>query len=412
MKNIHLNPHMTIMFLGLSLFFYHYYDASLLFNYYTRYYNLRNDNILVFIMILAPFTLSSIGCPIGGVLITFWQSKVRNYVFPYLFLFDCTLSIFSNLLINYIYLKPVLILALVCRALQGMLIGGLLPQYVIYFYAESRSVAQKVRYSTLFFIIFYICVILSIIMVNFTSARINSIVNWIITFGYLIVVLLIFNYKIVWQKFNIDGVCIDHSWSFIKTIISNRWTIIRFTGFITFMASINAFFLTVMPVFLTHYLNYSADNVFEMQIIIMIVGIVGFIFGYVYHASIGRKAHLAMGMVIKILMFILFKLYMRHNIYLIELIGSACLFCFGIMAAKILLIINSVFSTKARLHGVATTYNVSWGLMFGFSGFLTMHLIERFHDLYIPSLIIMLFSFISLISLWFTPDKDFFRYLE
>jgi hypothetical protein len=50
--------------------------------------------------------------------------------------------------------------------------------------------------------------------------------------------------------------------------------------------------------------------------------------------------------------------------------------------------------------------------MFGFSGFVVMRLMFMFNDLYIPSLLIMFFSYVSLISLWFTPEKDFFRYLE
>ena len=125
MKIVRITPPMALMFLGLVLFFYHYYDSSLKFNYFVTNLHLRDDNQFIFILTLAPFTLSSIGCPLGGVLFAFWQNKSRNYIFPYLFLLDSALSIFSNIIAQYLYVPQVLGLALVCRLLQGMLIGGL-----------------------------------------------------------------------------------------------------------------------------------------------------------------------------------------------------------------------------------------------------------------------------------------------
>jgi MFS family permease len=403
---------MTMMFIGLTLLFYHYYDFSLAVNHFAPLFNHKNNIPLTFIMTLAPFTFSALFCPVGGLIVAWWQRKSANYVFPYLFLVDSVLCILSNFIIRDISLPNMLVLASFFRIIQGFLLGGMLPQYVIYFYDKSHNVQQQVGYSTLFFITFYLCSILSIITVNFTAPDVSILFNWIISLLYLGIAIIIFSYKKIWHNFHIDGLKINHSWSFIHTWRANYWTMIRFACFITFMASINGFFLTVMPFFLIHDLNYDKDSVFIMQIIMMIVGILGFLVGSIYHAKIGRKIHLTIGLIIKGLIFILFKLYFNHSIFWIDLIGSLCLFSFGVMAAKILLMLNSVFCTQSRLFGISFTYNISWGLMFGFSGYLTMLLIVMFHNLYIPSMIVLLFSYVSLVSLWFTPGKDFFRYLD
>ena len=412
MRITKVNPHMAMMFAGLTLLFYHYYDFSLNVNHFASFFNRQKSDPITFIFTMAPFTVSAIFTPVGGIVAAIWQKSSRNYIFPYLFLADSICCILSNFVIQYIYLPDILYLAILSRAIQGFLLGAMIPQYVIFFYSRSHNLNQQVGYSTLFFIIFYICVIVSVVTVNFTSPQSNILFNWIISIVYVMIALIIFGYKKLWHDFHIDGIRIDHSWSLRKTWQVNHWTMLRFCFFITFMASINAFFLSVMPFFLIHYLRYPEQDVFIAQIIIMLIGIVGFIVGSTFHAKIGRRTHLTIGLVIKLLMFVLFKLYFNHSIYLMGIIGSVCLFLFGVMAAKILLMLNSVFATQSRLFGIAFTYNLSWNLMFGFSGYITMLLIVVFHNLYIPSMIIIFFSYVSLVSLWFTPGRDFFLYLE
>ncbi|MBP7782122.1 MAG: hypothetical protein KA049_04145 [Burkholderiales bacterium] len=406
------NPHMNIMFIGLMFLFYHYYNFSLEASDFANKFYSERSGLLAFIFTVAPYTFSSLMAPIGGLIFTKLQKQSKNYIFPYIFLADSLLSLLSNLVSHYIYVPKMLYIALACRLLQGALLGGMLPQYVIYIYAKSHGLNERVNYGNLFFILFYLAIMAAIIGVNFFSASVLYHFNWYFSGAYIALALLIFSYRGLWHNFHIENISINHSWSLRKTWRHNRSSILRFTFFITFMASLNAYFVTVMPYFLVKFLHYSVQRVYFMQLLIISCGIVGFIVGGIFHTKIGRKFHLTLGLIIKLLIFIMFHFYVSHDFKFVALIGAGCLFCCGLMASKILVILNSIFAVPSRLYGIALTYNLSWGLMFGFSGFVVMRLMFMFNDLYIPSLLIMFFSYVSLISLWFTPEKDFFRYLE
>lgn len=406
------NPHMNIMFIGLMFLFYHYYNFSLEASDFANKFYSERSGLLAFIFTVAPYTFSSLMAPIGGLIFTKLQKQSKNYIFPYIFLADSLLSLLSNLVSHYIYVPKMLYIALACRLLQGALLGGMLPQYVIYIYAKSHGLNERVNYGNLFFILFYLAIMAAIIGVNFFSASVLYHFNWYFSGAYVALALLIFSYRGLWHNFHIENISINHSWSLRKTWQHNRSSILRFTFFITFMASLNAYFVTVMPYFLVKFLHYSVQRVYFMQLLIISCGIVGFIVGGIFHTKIGRKFHLTLGLIIKLLIFIMFHFYVSHDFKFVALVGAGCLFCCGLMASKILVILNSIFAVPSRLYGIALTYNLSWGLMFGFSGFVVMRLMFMFNDLYIPSLLIMFFSYVSLISLWFTPEKDFFRYLE
>lgn len=406
------NPHMNIMFIGLIFLFYHYYNFSLeASDFASKFYSV-NSGIVAFVFTVAPYTFSSLMAPVGGLIFTKLQKHSVNYIFPYIFLADSLLSLISNLISHYIYLPNMLYFAMFCRVVQGALLGGMLPQYVIYIYAKSNGLNERVNYGNLFFILFYLAIMAAIIGVNFFSRSVLYHFNWYFSVVYILLATLIFSYRSLWHNFHIENICINHSWSLIKTWKSNRSSILRFTFFITFMASLNAYFVTVMPYFLVKFLHYSVESVYFMQLLIISCGIIGFICGGIFHIRIGRKFHLSLGLLIKLLLFLMFHFYVSHDFEFVMFIGAACLFCCGLMASKILVILNSIFAVQSRLYGIALTYNLSWGLMFGFSGFIVMRLMFMFNNLYIPSLLIMFFSYVSLISLWFTPNKDFFRYLE
>lgn len=406
------NPHMNIMFIGLMFLFYHYYNFSLETSDFANKFYSSGSGLLAFIFTVAPYTFSSLMAPIGGLIFAKLQKHSKNYIFPYIFLADSLLSLLSNLVSHYIYVPEMLYVAVVCRVLQGALLGGMLPQYVIYIYAKSHGLNERVNYGNLFFILFYLAIMAAIIGVNFLSVSVLYHFKWYFSGTYVALALLIFSYRGIWHNFHIENISINHSWSLRKTWQHNRGSILRFTFFITFMASLNAYFVTVMPYFLVKFLHYSVQRVYLMQLFIISCGIVGFIVGGIFHTKIGRKFHLTLGLIIKLLIFIMFHFYVSHDFKFVALIGAGCLFCCGLMASKILVILNSIFAVPSRLYGIALTYNLSWGLMFGFSGFVVMRLMFMFNDLYIPSLLIMFFSYVSLVSLWFTPEKDFFRYLE
>lgn len=400
------------MFIILMLFMFHYYNFSAQISEISRQYYHKPNNFLETIFELAPFTFSSIFSPIGGILFAWIQKRYQHYIFPYLFLVDSMLSFLTLWSLKHLYIDDTLYIAMVSRVIQGLLLGGMIPQYVMFFYARSRNMTEKVHYGNLFFILFYLAVIVSIAWLHFMALGTNTLVINLVSTVYLIGCISIIKYKPLWHNFHIEGIKNNHSTSLKEVWSRQKWTIIRFNCFITFMSSINSFFASTMAYYLIYDLNYKPIHVYTMQLVIITSGIIGIIIGGMMHELIGRKFHLTMGLIIKLLLFVLFRLYLKHDYYFITVLGSIMLFCVGMMVSKLFLILNSIFNSNERLYGIAITYNMSWSLMFGCIGLATMLLINHLHNLYIPSMIIITFSYISLVSLWFTPNEDFFRYIK
>lgn len=407
------NPKLQILNFSLFLVIYHYYEFSISLNSYAYKYSIKNRNEFIYILFaLSPFTFSSLARPFGGIISAWWQRKTDNCIFPTLLLIFSCISIIVNSISNLTYIESIAKLIIFLRVLQGLLIGGIIPHYFIYYYENSSNTLQKIFFCVGFFVTIYIAVLLSGVVVHLLPLSIQYWFNIVIDFILLLISGKAYQYRHAWGKFILGRVLATKSIPLLATIKTNYGSILRLSMFISFMASINSFFLTVMPFYLIHFLYYKAADVFLLSTISTAFGIIGFLLSGYYHKTIGKKWHLSIGIILKIILFILFRLYVHHDLALTILFGSLCLFFTGLLLGKTPLILNSIFPANTRLHAISITYNLSHGLMFGFSGFIEILLLIHFHNLYIPSLFILFFSYMSIISLWYTPEKDFYRYID
>lgn len=351
--------------------------------------------------------------PLGGWLCNKLQLKTKNLILPYFVLFYALYNFGIVNLINLFSFKLGVIILLCNFILVGCLLGGAFPQIILSLLNQKYpNTTRKIILGNLYFITIFTASILakfSLILHNPTNDL------WffqIVPFVFVIVALWLFFTKSLWVNFQLDNSAINSGQPWNNTLRRYWLVILRFTCFLTFITSLNAFFTTAMPFYLEHYLNYPEKEVLLLQILLFIFGILGLIIGGIYHSKLGKRLHLTMGVLIKIMLYFLFKSYVNNNLYIIGILECLCMFGLGLMMSKILNLIYSIFPANYKLSGITIIYDFSFGLLSGVSVYLSTYLIHQFNNLYIPSMIIVVFSYLSLISLWFTPNSDFFRYDE
>jgi hypothetical protein len=407
-KKFH-NPKLQILSFAFFLLILQNYTFSEIVHYYLPYID---NNFLYLIFTITPFAFRSLVRPFGGIIFGFWQIKSKYWILPILLIIYSILGLLVDFLTKYLYIEHFNLIILGIKILQGLIIGGIIPQLLIYFYENSDNLSQKVLYSSGIFITFIIAVVFTTFNTTFIPKEALYWVNICIDLIFIMLTIKIFNSRHSWSNFSLENLPSSVSSSLWITIKTNYAPIIRFIMVLSFIASLESFFFTVMPFYLIYFLHYRTPEVFVLIMFSCGSGVIGLILGIYYHAIIGKKQHLALGIVIKIMLYILFMVYIHHNLLLTKIFSSICMLCVGLMLAKMPLILNSILPAKTRIYGFSIIYNMSIGLMFGFSGFIVILLLNHFHNLYIPSMFILFFSYMSLISLWFTPNKDFYRYLD
>jgi hypothetical protein len=351
--------------------------------------------------------------PLGGWLCNKLQLKSKNLLLPYFVLFYALYNFAVINLINLFSLKLGIVILLCNFVLVGCILGGVFPQIILSLLNQKQpNTTRKIILGNLYFITIFTASILAKFSLILHDSTNDFWFFQIAPLGFVIVAVWLFFTKSLWVDFQLDNSAINlgHSWR--NTLRCHWLVILRFTCFLTFITSLNAFFTTAMPFYLERYLNYPEKEVLLLQISLFICGILGLIIGGIYHSKLGKRLHLTMGILIKIMLYFLFKSYVNNNLYVIGVLECLCMFGLGLMMSKILNLIYSIFPASYKLSGITIIYDFSFGLLSGVSVYLSTYLIHQFNNLYIPSMIIVVFSYLSLISLWFTPNSDFFRYDE
>ena len=349
--------------------------------------------------------------PLGGWFFNKLQLKRKNLILPHTVLFYAVYNLAIVNLVDWFSFKFATALLLANFILVGCILGGVFPQIILSLLNQKQpNTTRKVILGNLYFITIFTASILA----KFSLMIHNTLNNiWffkVMPLGFVVLAIWLFFAKSLWVNFELDGSPINLGQPWRNKLREHWLVIVRFTCFLTFITSLNAFFTTAMPFYLQHYLHYPEKEVLLLQISLFICGILGLVVGGIYHDKLGKRLHLTMGVLIKIMLYFLFKSYVSNNIYIIGVLESLCMFGLGLMMSKILNLIYSIFPAMYKLSGVTLIYDFSFGLFSGLSVYFSTYLINQFNNLYIPSLVIVVFSYLSLISLWFTPKSDFFRY--
>ena len=407
-----LNSNKTILILLIFMIsIVGYYNALAFYKIMDYIFSLTEHKTNLFLSISFINALHFFFRPLGGWLCNWLQRKSKNLLLPYFVLFYALYNFCIINLIDLFSLKLGIIIVLCNFVLIGCILGGIFPQIILSLLNQKQpNTTRKIILGNLYFAAIFTASILAKFSLFLHNSSNDDWFFQIVPCSFVIVAIRLFFTKSLWVdfKFNNSPISLAHSWS---STIRHHWLVIlRFTCFLTFITSLNAFFTTAMPFYLERYLNYPEKEVLLLQVSLFICGILGLIIGGIYHSKLGKRLHLTMGILIKIMLYFLFKSYINNNFYTIAILECFCMLGLGLMMSKILNLIYSIFPPGYKLSGVTIIYDFSFGLLSGISVYLSTYLIHQFNNLYIPSMIIVVFSYLSLISLWFTPNSDFFRY--
>ncbi len=359
---------------------------------------------------LCIFLIAGFCRPLGGVIFSGLGDSPHRYKIFYI---STVIMSFSSILLGLLpsaanigIMAPILLILI--RIIQGLVVGAEIPEGIIYSYEEA-AIHLRVLATNLINIAcscgFLIATLFTLLLSNYLGEE---------TWRFGMVGCGIFSLVVgFFLKDSFSGEVSQTKVNFIplKGVFKNhKLNLLRLICFATFLTSGTSVFIYLMPSYLNHYFNYT-----KLQThIISLFEIMGFISGQLiaafFHEKLSKNFFITSGFFFKALLVFTFHSYIRHDIFVVAGLNTLCCFIFGFFVAKLPVIMICSFPRQMRFSGVSIVYNISFGVMFGVSHYAITWLIQLTKSLYMPSVYIVFFSYVSLISLWFMSKEVFFKY--
>lgn len=362
---------------------------------------------------ISVLCLAGLSRPLGGILFSsIGDSPLRYRIFNFSSLVMAISSMIIACLPNAIYFgfwAPILLLFI--RMCQGIVIGAVIPEAILYCYEQSDP-HSRLFATNLANMATGCGFLLAMLSADFMYIFLDE-HNWrYIMFAVSAICLLLFIFtKSYFINSKRQRQAIPSGFHSIRDVINgHKWEIIRLFCFATFLTSGVAVFFYIMPDFLTQYFHYTWTETRIFGISVVISYLLGMVIAVFFHEYINKNFYISSGFIFKALLVFVFHSYITHDFFEVLLLSDFCCFMFGFFVAKLPVMMIASFPTHLRYAGVSLVYNTSFGIMFGFSQYIIGFLIQKTHSLYMPSMYIIFFSYVSLISLWFMTKDTFTRY--
>ncbi len=361
---------------------------------------------------LILFSISGFTRVIGAVVFSYIENSFyRQKIFYFSTLALSISNVLCGLLPSMDYLGLITpIILLLVRILQGMVIGALIPEGIVFCYINAKPHYRMLTTCLLHFSVGGGFILATIFSLFFDGTILIS--NWrgcMILCGFLgLIMSWILN-----RTFSYNSVNRERSYGskFRSLFIFEKWNMLRLICFTTFLSSGIAVFTYVMPQFLLENYQYSQRQITVSSLLILITAILGVGFAIFADKWVGKRFYVFSGLIFKFWLIFVFHSFSKHNLETITILNATCTFILGFYIAKLPVLLVSSFPVELRYSGVAIVYNLSQGIMFAVSHHLVHWIVLTTHSLEAPSMYIIFFSYISLISLWFMPKKVFYRHL-
>ncbi|TXI91595.1 MAG: MFS transporter [Neisseriales bacterium] len=361
---------------------------------------------------ISVLCLAGLSRPLGGILFSsIGDSPMRHRIFNFSSLVMAISSMIIACLPNAIYFgfwAPIILLFI--RMCQGIVIGAVIPEAIIYCYEQSDN-ESKLFTTNLANMATGCGFLLAMLSADFMYIFLDAHSWRYIMFAVSAICLLLF---IMTKSYFISTTkqkTIPTGFHSIRQVLRlHKWEIIRLFCFGTFLTSGGAVFFYIMPDFLAQYFHYSWPQTRIFGISVVVAYMIGMIVAVFFHECINKNFYISSGFVFKAILVFVFHSYVTHDFYEVVILSSFCCFMFGFFIAKLPVMMIASFPPHLRYAGVSLVYNVSFGIMFGLSQYIIGFLIQKTHSLYMPSMYIIFFSYVSLISLWFMSKDTFYSY--
>lgn len=372
-----------------------------------------SDSGFRYSMGLLIFLTASIARPIGGVLFsTIGDSVHRSRIF----FFTAIIMSLSSLVIVIIPdlgipLFWLILILLIARLLQGIAVGAEIPEGMLFCY-ENAPPESRVMVTNFTTLALGGGLLMAVLFRMLNEAYFPAL-GWRVSLAIVSVLGLILTAFLHGSFAHNKRKPHELNFNALREVFStHKLCVLRLICFSTFLSSATAVFLYVMPDYLRDYFNFSERDTHISLIFVALSFLLGSVCAVFIHKKLGKSFYLVSGLFLKGLLLFVFHSYMHHSLVETTILNSICIFIFGFFIAKLPALIASSFPARMRYTGIALVYNISFGVMYAVTQLLINWLIVETKSLYMPSMYIIFFSYISLASLWFMSKESFFNYTK
>jgi len=193
----------------------------------------------------------------------------------------------------------------------------------------------------------------------------------------------------------------------LKDLFSNHKSKIGVIILLDFLTAIGFFIVAIfMASYFKTYLKFSASDALSINTVNMCVFAISILLGGWLSDRIGRRSVLAypcLGFIA--FSYPLFQMLQTGDYYTVMSVQAVLAVMMGLFFGTIPTALSEIMPTKIRFSGLSIGHNISMAIFGGGAPFVATHLIQSTKDLAAPAYLLIVASFISLLSLFFITER-------
>ncbi len=378
------------------------------------------DQTINLIVSFAILALGAVFRILGGIFFSHMgDTKGRKNPFIYTIIFMALPTFLIALIpgINHIGIFSTVLLV-IFRIFQGFAVGGEIPGAIVFGYETANINRRAIAAS-----IVIIGINLGFLSASIISSLISSnlfhslLINWRLAFIIGGVFGLISYFL---RKNLIETISFSKYQKMLKKEIvpisllfknhANNFYLLF--GYGCFFALFLAIFTFYLPSYLSNFYHYPIAKLLKFNSYIIIVFILSSLITGIYDKLFGKHFFLWSVTLLGIFASLIFFAYPYLTIDQILFFHLILIIPIGLICGRFPVIAASFFPVSVRYTGVSLVYNISFGLIAGSTQMILTWLIKVTNILWIPVVLIILFTIFALISFILTEKSKFINYID
>ncbi len=378
-----------------------------------------HNSIANLILSYAIFAIGAVFRPLGGLLFAhIGDTRGRRHSFVYTILLMAVPTFLIAFIPNASSIGIFATLLLVIlRLIQGLALGGEIPGSIVFGYEVSTPKYKALNSSIIimgtnfgFFLASIVCTyLIANTKFSFESWRLAFIIGGL--FGFISYFLRKSLYETSAFKLYLQ-LCEEKSVPYKVLFKKYSSNVIQLLGIGCFLAAILAIYTFFMPVYLSEFYGFPLTTLMKYNSCNIVLFVIGSLVAGIFDKYFGKVFFIWSISGLVLVTSILFTMYDKLSLLQILMIHSCILIFIGIMCGRIPVLCATFFPVEVRYTGVAVIYNISFGIIAGFSQMILTWLINLTGLLWIPALYLLVFALFALGTITKIHNDKLINYID